>query len=409
MAPVFRPPLALYIHIPLCASKCAYCDFFSLPRACGDLDEGQLVEAILARVQAATSLYRPLGSPPFQTIYIGGGTPTALDLGAFRRLLAGLADLAGPVREWTLEANPESLDEARLDAALEAGVNRVSIGIQSLDDGLLSRLGRPADSRTALEALARAASRQGLRVSADLIAGLPRSSPLEDEVSRLLDYGLDHLSIYDLTLEEATPLYAQVRAGAFLLPGPDEALDEVQRAAAVLSSMGLRRYEVSNWAKPGAESLHNLAYWHMDSYLGLGPGGVSTLQVADGAQIPAGLRGASLRLEETRDIAAFMDDPEGEEASRQEISPRDSAFEAILMGYRTIFGLDEGAFASRFGLGAPKLVAKTLKAWARHMVKAAPRPAWEGRLALDDSGLDLLNGFLVDCLGELEESFPKPL
>lgn len=400
MTPCLRPPLALYIHVPLCASKCAYCDFYSLPRSCADLpSQDSLVEALLARARIALDLYLPRPKPSLETLYIGGGTPTVLDPAPFHRLLSGLASLVGPCREWTLEANPESLDETHLDIALEAGVTRVSLGVQSLDDGLLRRLGRPADSRTALRALRRAASRPGLRVSADLIAGLPRSLALEDEASRLLEAGIEHLSLYDLTIEDATPLAAQIREGRFLLPDLDSAYEEVQRTGAVLAKAGFRRYEVSNWSRPGAECLHNCAYWRLDSYLGLGPGGVSTLQVADEPGLGPGLRGGSLRLEETRDIQLFASDPEGGAGTSIELSPRDTAFEVILMGYRTIWGVDRPAFARRFGLDLESLIGGTLGAWASHL-----RP--EG--GLDEPGLDLLNPFLVDCLGELEARFPAP-
>ncbi len=400
MKPCLRPPLALYIHVPLCASKCAYCDFYSLPRSCADLpSQDSLVEALLARTRSALELYLPGPRPSLETLYIGGGTPTALDPAPFHRLLSGLASMVGPCREWTLEANPESLDEAHLDIALEAGVGRISLGVQSLDDSLLRRLGRPADSRTALQALERATARPGLRVSADLIAGLPRSLPLEEEASRLLDAGIEHLSLYDLTIEDATPLAAQVREGRFVLPDPDSAYEEVERTGVVLARAGFRRYEVSNWSRPGAECLHNRAYWRLDSYLGLGPGGVSTLQLADDPGLGPGLRGGSLRLEEDRDLGLFTADPEGRAAARTELSPRDSAFEVILMGYRTIWGVDRPAFARRFGLELESLIGGSLNAWAGHL-----RP--EG--GLDDSGLDLLNPFLVDCLGELESNFPVP-
>lgn len=394
----FRPPRALYIHVPLCASKCAYCDFFSLPRSCADLPSQEvLVQALLDRTQSALELYSPPGAPALETLYIGGGTPTALGRPEFRHLLLGLKSLVGPVKEWTIEANPESLDAAHLDAAEEAGVNRISLGVQSLDDGLLARLGRPADSATALSALAMAGARGRFRLSADLIAGLPRSLALEAEVARLLEAGIEHLSLYDLSLEEGTALEAQVRAGTFILPDQDLAFEEVQRAGAVLKAAGFRRYEVSNWSRPGAECLHNRAYWRLDSYLGLGPGGVSTLQGLDAAQARPGSRGSALRLEETRDLHAFLEDRSGSLATTSRISAKDSAFEAIMMGYRTMWGPDKAGFAARFGLSLEALIGRTMSAWS---------PRFTGLGGLDEAGLDLLNSFLVDCLEELELAFP---
>jgi len=316
-----------------------------------------------------------------------------------------------------MEANPESLDEEALDMAEAAGVTRVSLGVQSLDDDLLSRLGRIASSGVALGALRRAAARPGLRVSADLISGLPRktgpSGGLASEVSALLEAGVGHLSIYDLSLEEGTKLHAEVESGRFSLPDPDEALDERLAAEAVLGKAGFRRYEVSNFAPDGSESLHNLIYWHMDSYLGAGPGAVSTL-VPSGSPGPASGRlsgdGSSLRIEEGRMVSG-----RGQESARETpLGPRDSIFEALLMAYRTIFGLDEGAFRARFGLSSEALIGRTRAAWKERLHPAAPwpaalaAPAADGpSLALDPEGLDLLNRFLVDCLSELETSLPE--
>ena len=375
------------------------------------------MDGILARVDG---LFRRFpADDSFLTVYVGGGTPTALPRPLLERLLQGLAARLSRVprpREWTMEANPESLDEEALDIAGEAGITRLSLGVQSLDDDLLCRLGRIASSEVAMEAVRRAAARPGLRVSADLISGLPRqakpSGGLASEVSALLDAGVGHLSIYDLTLEEGTRLHAEVESGNFRLPDPDEALDERLEAEARLRLAGFRRYEVSNFAPAGSESLHNLVYWHMDSYLGAGPGAVSTL-------VPSGPHGASsggeqgalssLRIEEGRMVPGRGQDP----ARETPIGPRDSVFEALLMAYRTIFGLDEGAFRSRFGLSSEALIGKTRAAWSGRLLPAAPWPAALAgpaaagpTLALDPEGLDLLNRFLVDCLSELETSFP---
>lgn len=414
----FAPPRALYVHIPVCRSRCAYCDFHSLSSASWSPAalEG-LVDGILARVDGLFSRFPADDS--FLTAYVGGGTPTALPRPLLGRLLQGLSARLSRFRkprEWTMEANPESLDEEALDLAEAAGVTRISLGVQSLDDELLSRLGRIADSGTAMEAVGRAAARPGLRVSADLISGLPRKAGphgLSAEVAALLGAGVGHLSIYDLTLEEGTRLHAEVESGDFRLPDPDEALDERLEAEAALRQAGFRRYEVSNYAPEGKESLHNLIYWHMDSYLGAGPGAVSTL-VPSGSLDAASGGGpdssSSLRIEEGRMVPGRGQEP----ARETPIGPRDSVFEALLMAYRTVFGLDEGAFRSRFGLSSEVLIGRTRAAWSGRLIPAAPWPAAFAAsaaagpsLALDSEGLDLLNRFLVDCLSELESSFPE--
>jgi len=386
-------PTSLYVHVPFCRSKCAYCDFFSLPL--GDVAEsfvGKLVDSILAR---AESLGERFGASGYDTVYVGGGTPSSLPPRQFERLLSGLASLAPRAREWTVEANPESLDPGRLDSMLCAGVTRLSLGIQSLDDGILRSLGRPHDAGRAEAAMTLAAS-VGLELSADLMAALPRVArdapprDLASEAARLVELGARHLSIYDLVVEEGTPIAAGLADGGLLSLGEDEAWEEREAAEARLASSGFRRYEVSNYSVPGAECRHNLAYWRMDSYLGAGPGAVSTVGGFEG--------GSSIRIEESRDLARYPESS-GELAVETAIGPREAAFESIMMGFRTRFGFDAEAFRRRFGLGLESLAPRSLARWGGHL---GPGWAGEGSLALDERGLDLLNRFLADCLAEMD-------
>ncbi|HRZ64376.1 MAG TPA: radical SAM family heme chaperone HemW [Spirochaetia bacterium] len=391
-------PAALYIHVPLCRSKCAYCDFFSLPvPAGGDETYDRLVAATLDRAGVLTERFE---AGPYRSVFVGGGTPTALPDAAFARLLRGLAALAPDPEEWTVEANPESLSPAKLEAMLAAGVTRLSLGVQSLDDGLLRILGRPHDAELALKAMELASS-SGLELSADLMACLPqppetrgRPRELAAEAERLAELGADHLSIYDLVLEEGTPLAASLASGR-LSPRPEELdCEEREAAEASLAARGFRRYEISNYALPGSECLHNLAYWRMDSYLGAGPGAVSTIRTEGGC---------SLRIEEWREPGRYG--REAAELAREERVPRlESAFEALMMAFRTRFGLDLDGFARRFGCELAELLPETLASWEGRL-----GPGWGGgrSLALDEVGLDLQNRFLADCLGELERTgFP---
>jgi oxygen-independent coproporphyrinogen III oxidase len=425
--PGYVPPRALYIHVPICASKCAYCDFYSLPSsALPERLEATLVRVTLAR---ASSLAKRFGSTRFDTVYVGGGTPTMLSPPSLELLLGGLAAIAGlrPGRglfEWTVEANPDSLDGEKLGIMLAQGVTRLSLGVQSLDADELKLLSRRHDPEKALAA-AHLASASGLKVSADLIAGVPRprleaprkalrnagrkapGRALARYALELLDAGASHLSVYDLCLEEGTPLAAA--KGGLDFPSEDEDWESRQTLEAALRSRGLRRYEVSNYAAPGAECRHNLAYWRMDSYIGAGPGAVSTIAARDGS---------SLRIEEPKDAARYEQlvlAAEREESPGFEtgIGLRESVFETIMMSFRTSFGLDLEAFTARFGLDAEALIAESLGAWESHIVPGEARPGAaaprEGRPnpALDGSGLDLLNRFLGDCLGELERKMPS--
>jgi len=396
-------PSALYAHVPLCRSKCSYCDFFSLPAA--SLPEGaadRLVDSILRR---AFELSERFEVSAYRTVYIGGGTPTILSAPQLGRLLNGLAGLARGAAEWTVEANPESLTPERLEVIAKSGVTRLSLGVQSLDDWTLALLGRPHDAAGAERAL-RLAAGSGLAISADLIAAVPLSKAcrpgalaparsLADEASRLVELGAGHLSIYDLVVEEGTRIAEALRRGELERPGEDEAWEERAAAEALLSSAGFRRYEVSNYAPSGSECAHNLAYWRMDSYIGAGPGAVSTIAGIGG---PGYADGASFRVEECRDLAGYPDRA-AELAREERIAPRDAAFESIMMGFRTRFGVDLDVFEERFGVDLHQMTPAALAAWSDRLV-----PGWGGgrRLALDDRGLDLLNRFLADCLAEIE-------
>lgn len=406
----FVAPASLYVHVPVCASKCSYCDFFSVPAP--SLDEGfetGLVEGLLRR---ASVLAERFGADSFSTVYIGGGTPSLLSASALARLVSGIGALArgqgsaGP-REWTVEANPDSITREKLEVLAAHGVTRLSLGVQSLDADDLRLLERRHGPEAALASV-RAASQAGLAVSADLIAALPQlrcattPAPPTDRLAsfaaELLDAGAGHLSVYDLSLEAGTALEA--RKGLLRFPGEDADWESRQSLEDALALAGLRRYEVSNYAKRGRECLHNLAYWHMDSYLGAGPGAVSTLSRRDGS---------SLRIEEPRSLPSYGLEG-GPAALETEISLGDALFETIMMSFRTSFGLDLESFRSRFGVGAESLIGGSLSAWRSHLIQGEPWPWMDssGGPALDSSGLDILNRFLASCLSELEKNSKKP-
>jgi oxygen-independent coproporphyrinogen-3 oxidase len=400
----FVPPAALYVHVPICASKCAYCDFYSVPAASlGEGFEAELVEATLARASALATRFE---AEAFETVYVGGGTPSMLSPRALDRLLEGIGSIAGGrggrgrgPREWTVEANPDSLGPEAVSIMRRHGVTRLSIGVQSLDPAELSVLGRRHGADAALRAVALAAE-AGLSVSADLIAGIPASTAtprpafdadrLASFARELLSAGAAHLSVYDLSLEEGTPLAAARSRLRF--PDEDEDFESRRELEAHLLESGLRRYEVSNYAAVGDECRHNLAYWRMDSYIGAGPGAVSTV---------ARRSGASLRIEESRDLAGYA--LAASRARETEIEPRDAAFETIMMAFRTCFGLDLAAFRERFGIEAELFIGETMRTWADKLVsgEAWPGSAGSGGPALTGEGMDILNRFLLDCMTEM--------
>jgi putative oxygen-independent coproporphyrinogen III oxidase len=262
--------LALYVHWPFCVSKCPYCDFNSHVRE--GVDQARWRDALLADLahEAQAMPGRKLGS-----IFFGGGTPSLMPPATVAAILAA-AEQAWSFDEGieiTLEANPSSVEAARFGDLAAAGVNRVSLGLQALDDAALAFLGRAHDVSEGLAALDTAQRAFG-RVSFDLIYARPGQSPeaWRSELTRALAFGTEHLSLYQLTIEPGTRFATLAAKGQLAIPNGDDAADLFDLTAAMTSAAGLPRYEVSNHARPGAESRHNLTYWRYGDYLGVGPG-----------------------------------------------------------------------------------------------------------------------------------------
>lgn len=263
-------PLALYVHWPFCVSKCPYCDFNSHVRDVVDQDAWR--KALLADLahEAALLPGRRLGS-----IFFGGGTPSLMPPETVAAMIDAATQAWAPAGdlEVTLEANPSSVEAARFADLAAAGVNRVSLGLQALDDEALRFLGRAHGVDEGLAALA-TAQRHFRRVSFDLIYARPGQSVAawEAELARALTFGTEHLSLYQLTIEPGTRFATLAVKGQLTIPDSDEAADLWDVTQALTTAAGLPRYEVSNHARPGAESRHNLAYWRYTDYAGIGPG-----------------------------------------------------------------------------------------------------------------------------------------
>jgi len=262
---------SLYVHVPFCRSKCAYCDFNSYAR------QEHLIPAYVdALLREATLWAESRAVGRVETLYFGGGTPSLLPIAETRRLLDGLRqrfDIATGA-EVTMEANPESVDAGRLHTLRRMGVNRLSLGVQSFDDAELRFLGRIHDAERAEEAYRAARSAGFASVSIDLIFGLPGQMVAQwrRSLEKAVALGPDHLSLYALTLEEDTPLARRVAAGECAEPDPDVQAEMYTLSSERLAQASCEQYEISNWAKPGHRCRHNLTYWHSEPYLGLGAG-----------------------------------------------------------------------------------------------------------------------------------------
>jgi oxygen-independent coproporphyrinogen-3 oxidase len=330
-APALRLARGVYVHIPFCLVHCPYCDFNA--HAGMDDVKAPYVEALLREIRASAD------GEAVETVFFGGGTPTELSPGELARILSALREsfAVAPGAEVAIEANPESTTRATFDALLDAGFTRVSLGVQSLAPGVLTWLGRahtPEQARTAL----REAGAAGFEhVNADLIFGTPGEELADWRASLegVLGTGVDHVSTYALQVEERTPLASWVARGLRQAPDDDDQADRYEVAAELLPAAGLDRYEISNWAKPGAWSRHNLGYWTGAEYLGFGAG-------AHGHR--NGRRSWNIASPRTY-VARSPHVEEGWEL----LPPTERAAEAAVVGLRLAGGLDRARFGEVWG------------------------------------------------------------
>jgi oxygen-independent coproporphyrinogen-3 oxidase len=372
-------PLALYIHWPFCLAKCPYCDFNSHVRA--EIDQRRFAAAL--RRELAWEANR-LGRRPLASIFFGGGTPSLMDPATVAALIEDAARLFAPAGdiEITLEANPTSVEADRFAAYRAAGVNRLSLGIQSLNAEDLARLGRQHSVAQALAAL-ELARKTFPRLSFDLIYARPDQTiaAWRRELRQALDCAADHLSLYQLTIEPGTAYEALHRAGTLVLPDDDLAAALYDATSEEAGRDGLAPYEISNYAKPGAESRHNLAYWRYADYAGIGPGAHGRVTVDGALRATRRHRAPEPWAErvERHGHGTTHDDP---------VPPVERAREMLLMGLRLTEGIDAARFAARTGLALdaaldPETLARALEESYLTRTETTLAATHEGRQRLD--------------------------
>lgn len=378
----------VYLHIPFCAKKCYYCDFNTYAGLTGlapaYLDALRRDMALRAAQQTPLGV---LGERPVRSVFIGGGTPTVLSGQELARLLAALHEQFDvlPDAEVTVEANPGTIDAAKLAALREAGVNRLSLGAQTFDPARLARLGRthgPDDVRRGV-----AAARQAGfdNISLDLIFGLPEQTGADWE--RDLDEALalrpDHISAYSLIIEEGTPFHALYEAGRLPVPDDDVVADMLAITRQRLTAAGYEPYEISNYARPGRRSEHNQLYWRNEEYVGLGCGAVSYV-------------GGRREMVE-RDPARYIEAVSAGEIPLAEAETVDRATamaETVMLGLRLASGVADASFRARFGQGLAETFPEAL---ARHT--GLGLLAWDGAtLRLTEQGIAMANQVMMDFL-----------
>ena len=380
----------IYIHIPFCVRKCLYCDFYSVPAA-GDA-VASYTDALCLEI---ARMSRILPDREYDTVFLGGGTPSILTPEQIKTVMRTLRTHFSVRKnaEISMECNPGTVTETKLSGYREAGINRLSVGLQSADDGLLKSIGRIHTAEMFYQTAAAAKACGFDNFSADIMHGLPSQTEEQylQTVRAAAEAGAKHISSYSLILEEGTPLYGIVKSGAVRLPDEEAAADMEDAGMALLEELGYARYEISNFARDGYRCRHNLNYWKNGEYAGFGPGAHSAMD-----------RNGWTRWSCAPDIPAYLSALRGGglPAYRTErIGKREEMFETVMTGLRLCEGIPFDDFRTRFGQDLPEAypeaVGKLKKAgWLDTGAFA------ERRLALNPDGLDLQNRALSFFLEE---------
>ena len=378
--------ISIYVHVPYCASKCSYCDFASLEEPAPPAD--RYLSALLSELKTLTP---PGGErPTVSTLYIGGGTPSLLPPEDLMGLLTGIYEYmglsevteAGDGVEVTLEANPGSLTKEGLAAYREAGVNRLSIGTQSLDDSVLKTLGRTHSADDVLRAFFDAREAGYENISVDLIYGVPGQDLKiwKDTLEGVIALSPEHVSAYCLTLSADSPMGRTVKEGGLTLPPEETVIEMSDLCIKQLKKAGLKRYEVSNFARSGLESRHNTRCWRRLDYIGLGAGAHSF--------IASGGMGYGIRWWNEPDPERYMEmveDAGSGPAGLEELTLEQASLEALMLGLRRVRGVDIERFEKTFGV--PPLSLLTNKT----LVEDGLLVVGSGRLKATEMGLLFLN------------------
>lgn len=370
------PPLSLYIHIPWCVQKCPYCDFNS-HRLKPDTDENAYIDALLADLQHELP---HIWGRPVETVFIGGGTPSVFSAESIRRLLNGVRALVRlqPEAEITLEANPGTFEQARFQGYADAGVNRLSLGIQSFDDAKLKALGRihsGSEARAAIES----ALAIFPRVNTDLMYALPKQTAAEarQDAAAAIAAGVPHISAYHLTMEPNTPFGHTPPQG---LPEEDAAFEIEQTVHQTLQSAGFVHYETSAFCRDGQPCRHNLNYWQFGDYIGIGAGAHGKISSHEGIT-------RTTRARHPRSYLAAMQSRPEEAIERFQVAPSELAFEFMLNAMRLTDGVPTALFTERTGLSLAAIARPLQEAVRLDLLDPAPfllRPTSRGQRYLND-------------------------
>lgn len=329
--------LGIYIHIPFCKQKCNYCDFYSIKG--DDESENKYIEAIINEIKSYKDNLR--GTYMADTIFFGGGTPTIIKTENLKRIIDCLRDAIeiDNCSEISMEANPNTLTSEKLNSYKSIGINRLSIGIQSLNDEILKKIGRIHDSSEALEAIDRAKNTGFENINADVMFNIPGQTvyDIEETVTKIIDRGVKHISFYSLKLEKGTPMYSMEKNNKIIMPDEEVEREMYYAGRNIMEKNNLFQYEISNFAEKGFECRHNLKYWNQEEYIGLGPSAHSFLN--------------NTRYSNPSDLKMYCENSMSDKFERiiqEELEKDDLMFEYIMLRLRLTEGLNIKEFNNKF-------------------------------------------------------------
>ena len=394
--------ISLYVHVPFCRQKCDYCDFFSIPsnRASCICPDEEYVRSVLTEIRFYVKKY---SVSRWKTVYIGGGTPSQLGAKLLFELVSGIKNAVSgkTADEFTVEMNPEDLTEDILDSAQNAGVDRISIGVQALDKKALDSINRHCSLKTAISALELLQKKWKKKLSVDFIAGLPGQtySSFKKQFETVFNCkNIDHISLYSLTLEENTPLYKKIESGK--IKWSQQKTDRMWiLGRKILKENGFIQYEVSNFARTGAESRHNKVYWHLENYIGCGSGACGSVY---GDVSERWTNTCSIKNYENFWLN-FNSESEIPESIRQveKIDLQTQEFEWLMMGFRLLEGVCSEEFKKRFGKSLEERIGVKdglFFEWSKKHLARSYKKDGKTFYALNERGLMLLNLFLESLL-----------
>lgn len=378
-------PLALYLHVPFCRSKCAYCDFASYPGREDRMED--YVDALLGELR---SWREALAEHEVRTVFIGGGTPSLLSGESLSRIMDGVRACARVAAdaEITMEANPGTLDGKKLRDCRAAGINRLSLGAQSFDDGLLRALGRIHTARDVADAVRMARDAGFDNLSLDLMYALPGQTMAQwiDTLEKAVRLEPEHLSAYSLIVEEGTPLFDRVARGETRVPDDDAAIGFQCAALERLEDAGYRRYEISNFARPGFECRHNIVYWMRGEYLGVGCAAHSLMH--------------GERFANPRGLDEYLSGARRTESVR--LTREDAMEETLMLSTRMTRGMNLADYRRAFGVDFERRHGKALeRLTGLKLVKLE-----DGFLRLTSTGMELQNAVIVELMEDEPEQAP---